>query len=72
MYSLLRSLSNRELLGQHLPTVTGSLLVAELFYKFGSFSLEAIAFLGTWFVLDVMVQAARTVVSEGAMPANRG
>lgn len=71
MYSLLRSLSNRELLGRHLPTATGSLLIAELFYKFGSFSLEAIAFLGTWFVLDTAVQAVQTFVSEPATEANR-
>lgn len=64
MYSLLRSQQYRELLGQHLPTATGSLLIAEVFYKFGSFSLEAIAFLGTWFVLDLLYQAVRTLVEK--------
>lgn len=64
MYSLVRSQQSRALLGRHLPTATGSLLIAELFYKFGSFSLEAIAFLGTWFVLDLLYQTLRTLVEE--------
>ena len=34
-------------------------MMAELFYKFHSFSLECAAFLATWFVLDALVQAAK-------------
>jgi hypothetical protein len=29
-----------------------SFVIAELFYKFHSFTLECVAFLVTWFVLD--------------------
>jgi hypothetical protein len=35
-------------------------IVAELFYKFHSFTLECLAFLATWFILDFMVQVIRT------------
>jgi hypothetical protein len=33
-----------------------SLFVAELFYKFHSFTLECVAFLATWYVLDAAMQ----------------
>ena len=32
-------------------TLAGSLAIAEFFYKFHSFTLEALAFLGTWYAL---------------------
>ncbi|MGQ0550925.1 MAG: hypothetical protein ACT4PY_14795 [Armatimonadota bacterium] len=32
-------------------TLAGSLLIAEFFYKFHSFTLEALAFLATWYAL---------------------
>jgi hypothetical protein len=32
-------------------------VVAELFYKFRSFSLECIAFLGTWAILGVVMSS---------------
>lgn len=58
MYTLWKLLSRRELLVEQAPTLISSLLIAELFYKFGSFSLETIAFLVTWFALDAVLQAA--------------
>jgi len=57
MYTLTRLLSRKALLLQQLPTLGGSLLIAELFYKFGSFTLESLAFLATWFVLDALYSA---------------
>ena len=54
MYALVRSLSTRELLVRQLPVLVGSLAIAEILYKFGSFLLEAAAFLVTWFVLDAL------------------
>lgn len=68
MYSLLQSLSNRALIARHLPTATGSLLIAEVFYKFGSFSLEAIAFLGTWFVLDMCLTTVKDLLERSPQP----
>ena len=34
-----------------------SILIAELFYKFHSFTLECVAFLATWYVLDLGIQS---------------
>jgi hypothetical protein len=56
MYSLIRLLPPRHLLLEQAPTLLGAFLIAELFYKFGSFALECLAFLATWFVLDAAVQ----------------
>lgn len=69
MYTLLRHISRRELLLQHAPALGSSLIVAELFYKFGSFSLEALAFLGTWFVLDAVVQTSKQLLDTTEAPA---
>jgi len=52
MYSLIRCLSLRRLLYGQIPSLVGSFFIAEVFYKFHSFTLECAAFLGTWFVLD--------------------
>lgn len=54
MYALIRSLSTRELFVRQAPVLIGSLAIAEIFYKFGSFLLEAVAFLVTWFLLDAL------------------
>lgn len=64
MYSLLRDTSRRTLILEQAPTMGGSLIIAEVFFKFGSFTLEAIAFLATWIVLDAAVQVVRTLVSD--------
>ncbi|HEX8362126.1 MAG TPA: hypothetical protein VF613_18550 [Longimicrobium sp.] len=59
MYSMIRSLTLRELLVQQLPVLALSLVIAELFYKFHSFLLESIAFLLTWGLLDFAISFAR-------------
>jgi hypothetical protein len=41
---------------EQLPSLAAAWLVAELFYKFHSFSLECAAFLATWFVFDALIQ----------------
>lgn len=35
-----------------LNTLAASLILGELFFKFGSFTLESISFLITWFIID--------------------
>ena len=52
MFELLRSSPLRHLLPRQAPALALSLLVAELFFRFGSFTLECLGFLATWFVLD--------------------
>ncbi len=58
MYTLIRLSPLRQLLLRQAPALGASLFVAELFYKFHSFSLECVAFLGTWYVLDATMQGA--------------
>ena len=54
MYTLVRSIPLRQLLLEQAPIIMASLLIAELLYKFHSFTLECIAFLATWYVLDLV------------------
>ena len=62
MFELLRSSPLRQLLSRQAPTLVISLVIAEMFYKFGSFTLECLGFLATWFVLDAMFAlVARTL-----------
>ncbi len=55
MYTLVRSLTIRQFLYGQLPVLALSLGIAELFFKFHSFLIEACAFIATWFVLDFLV-----------------
>lgn len=59
MYTLLRSLPLRTLLVTQAPALLFSFVIAELLYKFKSFTLECLAFLATWFVADAIVTTAR-------------
>jgi hypothetical protein len=52
MYTLTRSLTVRALLVEQLPALIVSLLIATLFYHFGNFLPEVVAFLATWYVVD--------------------
>ncbi len=56
MYTLLRLLPLKRLAYEQVPALTFAWIIAELFYKFHSFTLECAAFLATWFVLDALVQ----------------
>ena len=66
MFTLIRELSTRRLVTEQLPALAGAFLSAELFYKFGSFALELLAFLATWLVIDAIIQLGRRLV---AVPA---
>ena len=56
MYMLIQNLGIREWLVRQSPVLVGALAIAEIFYKFGSFLLEAVAFLITWFFLDAITE----------------
>lgn len=56
MYSLTRDIKVSRLLAQQAPVFVLSLAIAEFLYKFHSFTLECLAFLGTWYLLDMVVQ----------------
>lgn len=54
MYTLIARLPWRELLWRQAPALLAALAIAETFYKWHSFILEAGGFLATWFVLDAL------------------
>jgi len=54
VYRLVRQASVRELALTQAPALAASFVVAELFYKFHSFTLECAAFLATWAVIDFL------------------
>jgi hypothetical protein len=59
MYTLLHSLPLSRIALEQLPAAAGALIVAEIFYKFGSFSLECLAFLATWYAFDLVLSLVR-------------
>lgn len=59
MHTLVMRASASELVGSVVPTGVLSLVIAELFYKFHSFTLEAVAFLGTWYALEYLTRTVR-------------
>jgi len=59
MYTFFSKLSKSDLFIEQLPLFTFSFIISEMFYKFGSFSLECLTFLGTWFATDLVLQALK-------------
>lgn len=56
MYSLFSSFALKEVITEHVPVLAVSVVIAELFFKFHSFTLECLAFLGTWYIMDLVMQ----------------
>jgi hypothetical protein len=54
MFALISSLSPRQL-AEQVPALASSILIAEVFYKFHSFTLEVAAFLVTWYAADAVI-----------------
>jgi len=52
MYHLMRQRKATEVLSQETPPLLVSLVVAEVLFKFHSFTLECLAFLATWYGLS--------------------
>ena len=73
MYSLISRLPPRQLLLRHAPTLIGALAIAEMFFKWKSFLLEAGGFLVTWYLLDAAVSLAERLFDRdrGAGPPGR-
>lgn len=69
MYQLIRATRRADLVRQQGPVLAVSLLIAELFYKFHSFTLETVAFLATWFVLDWLAQTLLRFIRKPALDA---
>lgn len=63
MYQLLRSQPIKQVLvAQAIPFIV-AFTIAELLYKFKSFALETVAFLVTWFVLDLVFTLVRKAIA---------
>jgi hypothetical protein len=56
MIDLLRALRTRAAYGRRLLDFVPALVVTEMFYKFHSFSLECMAFLGTWLLFEALTE----------------
>ncbi len=54
MYTLLKSVGIQVVLAQEVPYFIISFVIASLFYKWGSFALEAAGFMMTWAVLSYL------------------
>ena len=65
MFTLLRMLCVKRILIEQVPAIAAAWLIAELFYKFHSFSLECAAFLATWFAFDALLQAVKHLLGVG-------
>jgi hypothetical protein len=59
MLGFVRSLLSGEQWLLRLVPFVVALVVAEFLFKFKSFTLECVAFLALWFVLDVLVEQFR-------------
>jgi hypothetical protein len=71
MYTLIRSASVRDLLATQASSLFLSFVIAELFYKFKSFTLECLAFLATWFVIDLLISSIRSLWQDRRSPLPR-
>ena len=63
MYALVQRLNKSELFLAQLPSAAAALIIAELFYKFGSFTLECLGFLATWWLIDAAQHHIRRAVA---------
>jgi hypothetical protein len=59
MYSYVKNVGVPAFLAREAPAFVMSFLVAEVFYKFHSFTLECLAFLATWYSLSWLQSAWR-------------
>ncbi|MCK6449307.1 MAG: hypothetical protein L6R19_00390 [Alphaproteobacteria bacterium] len=62
MFTLLKSLKDRQVWLSEPVSFVAALVIAELFYKFKSFLLETGAFLVTWFVLGAIIHMVAKLV----------
>jgi hypothetical protein len=60
MYTLLHNIGLRRGLLAEAPSLVLSLFVAEMFYKFHSFTLESVSFLATWYAVGYLFSLVRS------------
>jgi hypothetical protein len=64
MYASLRRLGIRQWLLQEAPSLSLALIVAELVYKFHSFTLECVAFMATWLAFGWVARVVSKAISR--------
>lgn len=64
MYELMHRLTLKQLTQEQLPLLVVALGIAEIFYKFHSFLLEAGAFLLTWLALGALHAAIKPMFTH--------
>ena len=64
MLEFVRSLNRNGTLVYQLPSMTAAFLIAENFYKFRSFALECLAFMATWYAIDLAVDILRKLLAN--------
>jgi len=71
MFQFVRVLTRQQLFARQVPALAASVAIAEVSYKLHSFTLECLAFLATWFVVDALIQLGSSVVGRlsAAQPA---
>jgi hypothetical protein len=69
VFTLIKSIPLRDLLITQAPALFAAFVIAEAFYKFKSFTLECLAFLVTWFVLDALLTGVRRLWYKGEDPS---
>jgi hypothetical protein len=53
MFTLVQTIGVNAAARRELAPLATAFVIAELFYKFGSFALECLAFLATWYLLSL-------------------
>lgn len=71
MFRMAHSLGFKTTLKHELPSGAVAFVIAELFYKFHSFTLETLAFLGTWLVLS-WIEKQLTGLLDGRAKSRSG
>lgn len=64
MLEFIRSLNRNGTLVYQLPSMAAAFLIAENFYKFRSFALECLAFMATWYAIDLAVDILRKLLAK--------
>ena len=70
MLEFIRSLNRNGTLAYQLPSMAAAFLIAENFYKFRSFALECLAFMATWYAIDLAVDILRKLLAKARVPAD--
>lgn len=70
MYTLLRASGIKSALVAELPGFLVAFIIAQLFYKFGSFGLELVAFMCTWWLATFIKELV--LRSFGRAPNRQG